>query len=293
MKIEGPVDGGLVRITVPCKEDAWFPFNLPGEYVYLVDPRKGFMPVQREARKTPAKPDAKEPAEAKFTVEESKLFGDIWMPTRMINKEISGNKIGVVTFSVNQLEFGGVKPSDLLIPFPQGMKVQDFILGVEYVADEDGKASPPIKAMEGQRKPPADWKTSPNTLGISFASVVSPENLKLLEEDRAAKKKERDTREAPLDVQLKVLQADPPVAEEKTNRSRLGVASPLSTFRSRRHLGDRRKNLDRDRPGSRSNTHRRTRPRQKRRPSPRPRVHPARHRRQPVDPRLDPCDPAI
>ena len=139
--IEVPEGQDKVQLTVPW-QPRWSDSPV-GTRAVVLDPRKGFLPIQGKGRWETKKSDGKLAWRVEeFVVEASRLVGDVWMPTKL--RELIGGsplgegKIAVWEIEVESLEAGTVTPEDLVVPFPEGMEIVDAIKGVSYTVGQDG-----------------------------------------------------------------------------------------------------------------------------------------------------------
>ena len=139
-----------------------------GKRVYLLDPQKGFLPVECDSRydDPSTMPPRKLWRIEKFFVEESRLVGDVWMPTKLTETLAAStvpDRISVWAIKVLRIERGTVKPADLMVRFTEGMNIVDVIEGVTYVADAQGNPAGPVKFAPGwKHKPPETWPRLPS-----------------------------------------------------------------------------------------------------------------------------------
>ena len=94
---------------------------------YTLDPQKGFLPHSlrfaiRRCLKTNEKPLWRVEEIRAWT--QSRLVGDVWMPTRIVQSTtivlLVPNVIEVCRISVSRIKLARVKPADLFVPFHQG-----------------------------------------------------------------------------------------------------------------------------------------------------------------------------
>ncbi len=132
----------LIELTVP-----WMPFHSRDKALgvrhFWLDPTKGFLPVKGEARWD----DGPESWRTeRFTVEASRLVGDVWMPTNLkefigSSSSMVGGRAGVINVwetTILKIEHGKVTAKDLIVDFPAGTEVVDAIEGVTYILGKDG-----------------------------------------------------------------------------------------------------------------------------------------------------------
>jgi hypothetical protein len=84
--------------------------------------------------------------EWRFVVDESKLVNGLWMPTKLrdaicANGERAKGNLDMQT--VQTVELGNAKESNLRLPFPEGTFVQDRLKGIVYRAGPNGEAMNP------------------------------------------------------------------------------------------------------------------------------------------------------
>jgi hypothetical protein len=139
--IEVPADSSTVRLTVPWQPE--FSDKPMGTREFFLDPRKAFFPVRGKARWEEILRIGKLSWRSEeFIVEEARLVGDVWMPTKL--KEIIGasplgpNVVNIWETEVHKIESGTVTPEDLEIKFPEGTEVIDAIKGLRYLTDANG-----------------------------------------------------------------------------------------------------------------------------------------------------------
>ena len=206
--IEAPVEGDKVRLTLsspPGGADSPRTKN-----TYLLDPRKGFLPVQCESRyEAPATRERRFWYEETSVVEESRLVHDVWMPIKIRETYVvsrSPERISVWEMTALAVDFGTVKPSDIRVPFAEGMKIVDVIDGVEYVANAEGNPAGTVKVARGwQRTPPEGWQRRKPTSIPSMASRLSAADREVVRLDEQQKAERRES----LASALAVLRAGP------------------------------------------------------------------------------------
>jgi hypothetical protein len=150
--VEVPFEVDKIRLTVP-----WQPrsSNKPlGTREFVLDPLKGFLPVRGFARREEKlRTGIVRWRTEEFIVEESRLVGDVWMPSKL--KELIGgsvlgpNVVNVYNTEIHRIEAGTVKPEDLEIHFPVGTEVIDAIKGLHYFTDASGNPSGPVEKEVG------------------------------------------------------------------------------------------------------------------------------------------------
>jgi len=212
-EIEAPAAGDKVRLTLPWQSAR---AEKPGgKRVYLLDPRKGFLPIRYDARYD-SPPESAHPRwqTEKLVVEESRLVGDVWMPIKLRETgfmSLFPDTVGVRETEVLRIEQGTVTRADLMVPFTEGMEVIDAIKGVRYVADAQGNPAGPVKLAPGwNSKPPEGCPKrkdgDPPVPG--WSSRLSPADMEMLRMDKEEKESRRNRMETALDV----LQSDPSAA---------------------------------------------------------------------------------
>ena len=134
-RIERAPDEQYVQLTVG--------FPRGGTRVVVLDPRKGFLPIQSDAyRESVARDGTVRSYSEKFRVEESRLVGDVWMPVVlkiMIDSSAIPGIVTVDSYVVSHIEHGSVTPKDIEVHFPENTDVVDAIRGVTFVAGPDGR----------------------------------------------------------------------------------------------------------------------------------------------------------
>jgi beta-lactamase regulating signal transducer with metallopeptidase domain len=223
-----------VRITFPW-QPAWA--RQPGgTRTYILDPQKGFIPVRCDSRyDDPPGQNRPKWREEHFVVEESRLVSDVWMPiklTQEIGASTVPNLVNVDQVVVSRIEHGTVRPTDIEVPFTEGMQIVDTIEGVRYVADAEGKPNGPVElAPNWKHQPSAGWAerkaaaartTAPGM--PSMLSRLSPADREML--DRTQREKER--RKQRMEAHLKTAQTAPPAAREQRVEAALEI---LRTYR--------------------------------------------------------------
>jgi hypothetical protein len=108
-----------------------------------LDPQKGFLPVRGKARCERKQGGQTMWRVDEFTVEESQLVGDVWMPTKLMwiieTLNVGNHLCNVHHISVSQIEAGKVRDEDLEVPFEPGMKIVDAIQGTAYIVGQNGE----------------------------------------------------------------------------------------------------------------------------------------------------------
>jgi hypothetical protein len=148
--IELPAGENLVRLSVPWQVRG---SDKPlGTREFVLDPTKGFLAVSGKARWETA--GGKNWRTEVFTVEESQLVGDVWMPTKL--KELIGGAslgakvVNVWETTVTKIEAGKVTAKDVEIPFPKGAEVVDAIKGIAYVVGDNGEPTKVEQLVRGE-----------------------------------------------------------------------------------------------------------------------------------------------
>jgi beta-lactamase regulating signal transducer with metallopeptidase domain len=242
-EITAPAAGDKVQLSFPWKPE-WAE-TAGGKRVYLLDPRKGFLPVSCDSRYDDP-PTKMQPSwrEEKFMVEESRLVGDVWMPiklTEMVATSSAPGSVSMVEIKVLRIEGGTVRPADIVVQFTEGMEVIDTIVAVRYVADARGKPAGPVKPAPGWKsQPPETWPRRPPAVAVrperasapprpstaakgatasSMASRLSAADVAMLAKEEQQKQERRLSIEAP----LKVLQSRPPAAQDQRIEAALQI----------------------------------------------------------------------
>ncbi len=173
-QLEAPADHNLVSLTIPssARPPIW-KGEMRGSRQFDLDTAKGFLPVSGKAYHEIKTPRSTIWRREEFSVLESTMVGDVWMPTRL--REVSrGSAAGhqeeaaVWETSVARIEAGTVTAKDLEVPFPEGTEVTDAIQGVFYVVclsgvgvraeDAKPRAAFAMSIEEFRRLSPADQK---------------------------------------------------------------------------------------------------------------------------------------
>lgn len=210
-EIETPVSGDKVRLTMPY-QPGWAKKS-GGQQIYILDPRKGFLPICCDARYDDLSKDS--PIKwrvKKFEVTESRLVDDVWMPVILTEKtfnSLAPEMIACYQTKVLRIEHGKVTHADIRVPFTEGMKIADTVEGVTYTADAQGRPGADLKlAPNWNHEPPKGWKKGKATGSYSMASNFSHADMEKL---NVARKKVEATRNN-LKTALKALQAAPAVS---------------------------------------------------------------------------------
>lgn len=155
--IAAPPGETTVRLGVP-----WYYFSNKepwGTRAFDLDPEKGFLPIRGKAR-WELKQDGKTHWRVdEFTVEESRLVGDVWMPTKLkwLIDTSSGNPrtCNIYNITVSEIEAGTVRDEDLEVPFDAGMLIVDAIQGMAYTVGPDGERTHVEPLVGAGALPPA------------------------------------------------------------------------------------------------------------------------------------------
>ncbi|NLF07236.1 MAG: M56 family metallopeptidase [Pirellulaceae bacterium] len=216
-------DNELIRLSVPW-QPSWA--NKPGgKRVYLLDPQKGFLPVKCDAR-WDGEPLGGKPSwrVESFLLEESRAVGDVWMPMKLaMRTEASSvpDLIALYKIKVLRMEHGAVKPSDLMIPFDEGMQIQDTVEGVIYTADVEGNPVEPVENAPNWKHNPPDWwikhygKVPPGAGGYSLASKISEADRKRLADENEQFEREKNLRREALEKHFNKLKSLPSEAVDE------------------------------------------------------------------------------
>jgi hypothetical protein len=230
LEIRTPADGNKIELTVPWQPD--WARKPGGKRRYVLDPEKGFLPIRCESRFDDVKPDGRPVWRVEeFVVEETKLVGDVWMPTSLSNTTIAStapDTICVYRTRVPRIQQGSVKPDDLFVPFTKGMQIADTVEGITYTADANGNAVDVKDAPNWKHDLPRGWHQGRVDEAHSLSSKIPAAERKRLVEEREAKSQ-------PIDEGLSVLRADPPAAEEQRIEAALKI---LRAYRITEREGD-------------------------------------------------------
>ena len=156
--VEAAAEGDAVTLTVPWQP--WFSDKPLGERRFLLDPQKGFLPVQGHSRWDRTLGNGKPSWRVEdFVVEESQLVGDVWMPTKLREEVWASSvadQIAVYEIEASDFKVGTVTAEDLHVAFTEGMDIVDAVKGVNYIADANGNPAGPVKPVLGAplAKPP-------------------------------------------------------------------------------------------------------------------------------------------
>ena len=131
-------DGETVAITVPWAS-AWNR-KYDGVTRLVLDPAKGFLPIATHGHWE--RPFDSWRIQENYVIE-SRLVGDVWMPTKLQEvtraQLLPPNNATVHNITVLSIEQGTVTPEDLALNFPKGAKVVDTIKGVVYRVGQNGE----------------------------------------------------------------------------------------------------------------------------------------------------------
>lgn len=208
-KIEAPVAGDKVRLTVP-----WQP-KWNGNRVFILDPKKGFLPVRCDSSfDCPLEDGRPMWRKERFTVEDSRLVGDVWMPVWLkteLTCSSGPDMMNANEAKVTRIEHGTATAADIRVPFTEGMVIHDVVEGAIYTADAQGRPGPDLKlAPNWKHRPPKGWKRGDPGGTFSMASRFSPADRESL----AAAQGKIDDKRARLEDTLNVLQSNSTVALE-------------------------------------------------------------------------------
>ena len=228
-EIEVPAEGGFVRLSVPW--ELAHEKTPSGKRVYLLDPRKGFLPVRCDARHEGHAANGHSYwGEETFVVEESRLVDDVWMPLKLTETTVwshSPHQITVDKTTVSRIEHGSVTRADLHVPFSEGMRIQDTVEGATYTVNAQGRPGPDLKLDPGwKQKPPKDWKRGEPFGDSSMASNFTPADREKL----AAAQGKVDDKRVRMEKNLKVLQSDSTVALEDRVEAGLKILREYEVF---------------------------------------------------------------
>jgi len=223
-EIKAPIADGKVQLTVP-----WQPLwaeKPGGKRVYVLDPQKGFLPIRCDSRwdDVTLRVGGPQWRIERLEVQESRLVGDVWLPTRLTNEVAtpSAHKLHTVCeLKVWRIEPGSVKPGDFFLSFTAGMQVRDTIEGVTYVADAQGNAVDPKFDPDWKCQPPAGWSKRASSMLSRFSPT---DRAKLDAEKKSLDEKESRERRT-FETALKVMRSSAPLDER--------VEAGLKVLRSR------------------------------------------------------------
>lgn len=179
---------GLVELK--CDWSLILNRSAPGKITYVLDPVKGFLPTSCYGlwkNPTPKANANRTQFEIRFVVEESKLVNDLWMPTKLRDAVCANGdktKANLNIQTVQTVELGNTKESDLRLPFPEGTSVQDRLRGIRFVVgpNEEEKSpqtlyiTPPNPALPADMDQTAELRKAPNQvrwLYIALGNVVA------------------------------------------------------------------------------------------------------------------------
>ncbi len=211
-EIKAPIADGKVQLTVP-----WQPLwaeKPGGKRVYVLDPQKGFLPIRCDSRWDDVTLRRGEPLwrVERLAVQESRLVGDVWLPTKLTNEVAtpSIHKLHTVCeLKVLRIEPAVVKLDDFFLPFTAGMQVRDTIEGVTYVADAQGNAVNPKFDPNWKSQPPEGWSKRASSM---FSRFSPADRLKLDAEKKSLDDKNAGKRRA-FEAALKVMRSPAPLDE--------------------------------------------------------------------------------
>jgi hypothetical protein len=210
-EIKSPLPGDKVQLTVPWHGDG---------QVFVLDPRKEFLPIAYECGWSSPPTGVSEGAwsKVKFEVQESRLIDNVWMPVKTLSKSQSSQKSLVITETkIVRIESGKVKPADVMLPFSKGMHIADTIEGITYTADAQGNATDPIEDSPGwKHQPPPGWKKGNVDPAYSMCTRMTAAQRRKLADAREAKSR-------PIDEGLRVLGADPPASRQERIEAALKI----------------------------------------------------------------------
>ncbi len=220
-EIKAPIAGGKVQLTVPWQPQ--WTTKPGGKREYILDPEKGFLPIRCDSRWDETDTTGGRPQwrVEKLAAQESRLMGDVWMPTKLTNETAGStvpDSIDIVETKVSRIEAGAVKPGDLFVPFTKGMQIEDTIEGVTYVADAQGNAvAPKFEPNWWTHNPPKGWSSRAAAAGggnaLSMASRFSPADRKRLDAEKKAFEDKNDRQKAVFETALKVMRSSAPLDE--------------------------------------------------------------------------------
>jgi beta-lactamase regulating signal transducer with metallopeptidase domain len=215
-EITTPVAGSFVQLSFPWQPN-WAK-QPGGNRVYLLDPSKGFLPVRCDSRyDDPPTAEHRMGRTEKFVVEESRLVGDVWMPTKL-TEHVATSPDSVsndIRVTVTKIRCGGVTLSDLFVPFPEGAVIQaDILEGATYVVDAQGYASNVKFERSWWPMPPAGWsRHAPANPSDSWTSRILPADRERLEAARKAVYEKDDLQKKLSEAALKSMRSSAPLEE--------------------------------------------------------------------------------
>jgi hypothetical protein len=139
--IETDVDSHLVRLTT-IYPPRFTMEQYEGKRTLLLDPMKGFMPIDGEITWYGVSGGYENWEETCFVVDESKQVGNTWMPTLMtlyFRTKVTENKFTLIKMKITDIEHGQVTEKDMVFKFPENTRVVDAIQGVSYKTDVNGE----------------------------------------------------------------------------------------------------------------------------------------------------------
>jgi hypothetical protein len=177
--IETDFDSPLVRLTTSYPPRSTME-RYEGRRTLLLDPMKGFMPIDSEVTWHGKDGNYENWEEQCFIVDESKLVGNIWMPTLMtlyFRTKITAHKFTLIRMKITEIEHGQVTDKDMVFKFPENTRVVDAIQGVSYKTDANGEAiESTIEPLHGldpsQVKSPEPPKRNINIIFIVAGIVL-------------------------------------------------------------------------------------------------------------------------
>jgi hypothetical protein len=139
--IETDIDSHLVRLRT-----VYPPRSTMEQYeskrTLLLDPMKGFMPIDGEFNWHGVDGGYENWEEGGFVVEDSKLVGNVWMPI-LINEyfrtKVTAQKFTLIKMKISDIEHGQVTNENMTFQFPENTRVVDAIQGVSYKTDANGE----------------------------------------------------------------------------------------------------------------------------------------------------------
>jgi hypothetical protein len=209
-EIKAPVADGKVQLTIPWQLS--FMKKPGGKRVFVLDPQKAFLPIRSESRWDDltfvrGKPEWRM---ERFEVQESRLVGGVWLPTKVKHEEANSvmrDNIAVHDVKVLRVEPGAVKPSVFFLPFTVGMEVADTIEGATYVADAQGNPVNPKVNPDWKSPPPVGWVKHAS----SMLSNYSPADRAKLDAERKSLDKKNGRERRVYEATLKVMRSSAPL----------------------------------------------------------------------------------
>ncbi len=216
-EITMPTDGNLIQLSFPWKP-SWAQ-QPGGKRVYLLDPKKDFLPVRCDSRHDdPPTANHHMWRIENFAVEDSRLVGDVWMPIKLTESTAASpvpDRFTVSQVTVSRIECGAVKLADLFIPFPEGTRVvADVIKGATYVVDAQGHPNQVKFEANWWHKPPAGWSLHEPTDNMrSWTSRFLPADRNRLEAERRVLEEKTSEQKDLSESALKVMRSSAPLYE--------------------------------------------------------------------------------